>query len=158
MLTFEEYLTQTAAKGEGVNLVFEQRLFELVEVLHKITDTLTAEDVLHEVIGGLAVLIHVEEADPSQSMLTRDVDIMIQRPDLERVIQIVQEHGFRFRHTAGLDMLMYGDNVSARNAFHLLFTGEKVRPNQATPNPPIWPERKQILGKEVCVIPVSDLL
>lgn len=65
MLTFEEYLTQTAAKGEGINLVFEQRLFELVEVLHRITDTLSAEEIPHEVIGGLAVLIHVEEADPS---------------------------------------------------------------------------------------------
>ena len=55
MLTFEEYLTQAAAKGEGINLVFEQRLFELVEVLHRITDTLTAADIPHEVIGGLAV-------------------------------------------------------------------------------------------------------
>lgn len=63
MLTFEEYLTQTAANGEGINFVFEQRVFELVEVLHRITDTLTAEGVLHEVTGGLAVLFHVEEAD-----------------------------------------------------------------------------------------------
>lgn len=158
MPTFEEYLTQTAAKGEGINFVFEQRLFELVEVLHRITDTLAAADVPHEVIGGLAVLIHVEETDPSQSMLTRDVDIMINRSDLKRVTQIVQDRGFRFRHSAGLDMLTYGDNVSARNAVRLLFTGEKVRPNQATPNPPISPERKQILGKEVWVIPVADLV
>lgn len=83
---------------------------------------------------------------------------MIHRSDLERVIELAEDHGFRFRHTAGLDMLMYGENISARNAVHLLFTDEKVRPNQATPNPLISPERKQILGKEVWVIRVGDLL
>lgn len=83
---------------------------------------------------------------------------MIQRPDLDRVIAIVQERGFRLRHTAGLDMLIYGKDVSARNAVPLRFRGEKVRPTQATPNLPISPERKQILGTEVCVIPLADLL
>jgi hypothetical protein len=44
------------------------------------------------------------------------------------------------------------------NAVHLIFSGEKVRPNQAAPNPPIAPEKKIIQGKEVRVIPVADLL
>jgi hypothetical protein len=109
-------------------------------------------------IGDLAVLIHVEQADPTHSVLTRDVDLMIRRCDLEKVKEIAARHGFHFRHTAGLDMLVYGPSGSARNAVHLLFSGEKVRPNQTTPNPHIHPERKAIHGREVLVIPVPDLV
>jgi len=135
MLTFTQFLRDTAERGEAVNLVFEQRLVDLAGILHKITGPLMAEAVPHEPIGGLAVLVHVEEADPEHSTLARDVDLMIRRADLNRVTEIAARHGFRFRHAAGLDMPLYGDTTSARNAVHLLFSGEKVRPNQATPNP-----------------------
>jgi hypothetical protein len=158
MLTFTQFLREAADRGEAVNLVFEQRLFDLAGILHKITGPLMAEGVPHELIGGLAVLVHVEEADPEHATLTRDVDLMIRRSDLERVREIGARHGFRFRHTAGLDMLLYGETNSARNAVHLLFSGEKVRPNQTTPNPPIQPEKKSILGVEVFIIPVADLV
>src|ERR1035441_3287499 len=157
MLTFTQFLHDAADGVEAVNLVFEQRLFDLAGILHKITGPLIREGVPHEPIGGLAVLVHVEEADPEHSTLTRYVDLMIRRSDLERVREIGARHGFRFRHAAGLDMLLYGDTSSARNAVHLLFSGEKVRPNQATPNPHIQPEKKSILGAEVFIIPVADL-
>jgi hypothetical protein len=122
----------------------------LAGILHKITGPLMAERVPHELIGGLAVLVHVEEADPEHSTLTRDVDLMIRRADLERVTKIAARHGLR--------ALVYGETSSARNAVHLLFSGEKVRPNQATPNPPIQPEAKSILGVDVFIIPVPDLV
>ena len=38
--------------------------------------------------------------------LTRDVDLMVRREDLERVKQAAANHGFRFRHAAGVDMLI----------------------------------------------------
>src|SRR5271157_5867470 len=158
MLTFEQFIRDTAQKGEVVNLMFEERLFDLVGVLHKITDALTAENIPHELIGGLAVLIHVEEADPAQTALTRDVDLMVRRSDLERIKEAAAKNGFRFRHAAGVDMLLYGATESAKNAVHLIFSGEKVRPNQATPNPPILPEKKVIHGREVLVVPVADLV
>lgn len=158
MLTFEQFLREAAQKGEAVNLAFEQRLFELVGVLHRITSPLMAAGVPHELIGGLAVLVHVEEADPEQSTLTRDVDLMVRRSDLDRVIEIASRNGFRFRHVRGVDMLMYGETDSARNAVHLVFSGERVRPEQTLPNPPIQPESKSIHGEKVFVIPVADLV
>ena len=157
-MTFAEFLADAAEKGEVVNTLFEERLFALAGVLHRITEALTAENIPHELIGGLAVLVHVEEADPEHATLTRDVDLMVHRVDLERIKEAAAQRGFRFRHTAGVDMLLYGPTDSAKNAVHLIFSGEKVRPNQATPNPQIEPERKQIHGQEVMVIPVADLL
>ena len=40
---------------------------------------------------------------------------------------------------------------------HLHFSGEKVKPDQE-PNPPLAPERLTVYGKEVAVVPVSDLV
>jgi hypothetical protein len=158
VLTFEQFLRTTAAEGEAINTLFEERLFDLVGVLHKITRVFSDAGIPYELIGGLAVLIHVEEVNPELTALTRDVDLMIRREDLARVKEAAAGHGFRFRHSAGVDTLMYGQTDSARNAVHLIFSGEMVRPNQAEPNPPIAPERKRIHGGEVMVIPVADLL
>ncbi|HEV2382587.1 MAG TPA: hypothetical protein VG206_22700 [Terriglobia bacterium] len=155
-MEFTEFLKEAALKGEVVNLLFEERLFSLVGILQKIAGPLAAANIPYEVIGGLAVLIHVEEADAVHSILTRDVDILISRPDLDRVIAVAESGGFRFRHAAGFDMLLYGDK--AANAIHLLFSGEKVKASQATPNPPLAPERKVIQGQEVSIIPVADLV
>jgi hypothetical protein len=153
---FVEFLEETASKGEVLNLVFEERLFNLVGILQKIARPFSDAAIPYEVVGGLAVLIHVEEADPTHSVLTRDVDILISRSDLERVVAAAQSQGFRFRHAAGPDMLLYGDK--AVNAIHLLFSSEKVKAAQATPNPPVVPERKTIHGQQVPVIPVADLV
>ena len=158
MLTFEQFLADAANRGEAVNTLFGERLFGLVGILHRITDALASEHIPHEVVGGLAVLIHVEEASPEHASLTRDVDLMVRRSDLERIKLAAVKHGFRFRHAAGIDMLVYGDTESAKNAVHLIFSGEKVRPHYSAPTPPIEPERKHIHGKEVMVIPVTDLV
>jgi hypothetical protein len=96
------------------------------------------------------VLIHVEEANPELTSLTRDVDLTVRRSDLDRIKLAAARNGFRFRHSFGEDMLIYGDEQSAKNAVHLIFSGEKA--------PPIEPERKRIHGKEVMVIPVADLV
>src|ERR1700730_3075003 len=125
MLTFAQFLNEAAQKGEAVNTLFEERLFDLVGVLHKIADALASGDIPYEVIGGLAVLIHVEEVSPELSSLTRDVDLMVRRSDLDRIKEVAAKNGFRFRHAVGVDMLIYGSSESSRNAVHLLFSGEK---------------------------------
>ena len=156
-VTWEQFLQEAAAKGDVINLMFEERLFNLVSILQKIADPLTTANIPYEVIGGLAVLIHVEAADPSQSVLTRDVvDILIHRSDLDRVIAVAESAGFQFRHAAGVDMFLFGDK--ATHAVHLVFTGEKVKPGQLVANPDLSPERKTIKGQEVWVIPIADLV
>ena len=42
VLTFEQFLRSTAAKGEAINTLFEERLFDLVGVLHKVAEVLSA--------------------------------------------------------------------------------------------------------------------
>lgn len=156
MIRFEQFLEEAAEKGEVANLVFEERLFKLVGILQRITNPLNAAKVPYEVVGGLAVLIHVEQADPTHSVLTRDVDIMVRRSDLEKIISVTEAQGFKFRHVAGVDMLLYGGK--ALNSIHLLFAEEKVKAAEAISNPALSPQPMNILGEEVYVAPLADLV
>jgi hypothetical protein len=158
MLTFAEFLGNAASKREFVNVLFEERVFELIGTLQKLSAPLEQAGVPHELVGGLAVFLHVENADSTHSSLTRDIDILIQRDDLPRVIALAEGHGFRFRHSAGVDMLLYGETNSARNAVHLLFAGEKVKDSQLEVHPGIRPVRAGLHGQEFLVIPVVDLV
>ena len=156
--TYEEFLLRAVEKGEVMNPIFEERLFALVAALRRIADALAADQIPYEVIGGLAVLIHVEEANPEYSALTRDVDLMVRRQDLERLKEAAAKRGFRFRHVAGVDMLIHQESKHARDAVHLIFSEERVRAGDLAPTPSLNPERKNILGAEVMVVPVADLL
>jgi hypothetical protein len=157
MLTLEQFLRETATKGEAINLMFEERLYGLVEIVHKVADMFTTEGIPYEIIGGMAVASHIDRVDRDQVMLTRDVDIMIDRSDFELVKEAAPRHGFHYRHAAGLDMLLHGDEKKAIRGVHLLFSSEKVRPNQ-TPNPSLTPERITLYGKQVSIVPVADLV
>ena len=158
MVTFAEFVENAASKREFVNLLFEQRVFELIATLQKLSLPLEEAAVPHELVGGLAVFLHVENADSTHSSLTRDIDVMIRRDDLPRVVTIAEEHGFRFRHSAGEDMLLYGEPTSARNAVRLLFAGEKVKPSQLESHSGIHPVRVGLHGQDFWVIPVLDLV
>ena len=90
--------------------------------------------------------------------MTRGIDILIRRDDLPRVVAIAEELGFRYRHSAALDMLLYGESISARNAVHLLFAGEKVNETQLEAHPAIRPVRAGLQGQDFLVVPVVDLV
>ena len=51
MLTFEQFLLNTAEKGGSLNTLFEERLFALVGTLEKIAGALAAEKIPYEVRG-----------------------------------------------------------------------------------------------------------
>jgi hypothetical protein len=54
--------------------------------------------------------------------------------------------------------LLYGETNSARNAVHLLYSGEKVKATQLEPHPRINPVRAGLHGQDFLVIPVLDLV
>jgi hypothetical protein len=158
MVSFGEFLEKAATQRDFVNILFEERVFEPIGTRQKLSVPLEEAAVPHEPIGGLAVFLHVENADSTHSSLTRDIDVMIERTDLPRAIAIAESHGFRLGHSAGLDMLLYGESNSARNAVQLLFAREKVKETQLEANPAIRPTRVGLHGQEFMVMPVPDLV
>ncbi|HEX5471671.1 MAG TPA: nucleotidyltransferase family protein [Lacipirellulaceae bacterium] len=80
----------------------------------------------YAVIGGHAVAAWVSRVDEAAVRNTQDVDILLRRDDLERAKVALSALGFVFRHDDGVDMFLGGPKAKARDAIHIVFSGEKV--------------------------------
>lgn len=49
----------------------------------------------------------------------------------------MESAGFVYRHVKSIDMFLDGPGSKARDAVHVLFAGEKVRPDDPVPTPEI---------------------
>ena len=68
---------------------------------------------------------------------TKDVDVLVRRQDFARVIAALQSVGFVYHNVAGVDMFLDGPEGSVRSAIHIVFGGEKVRPEDSLPIPDV---------------------
>jgi hypothetical protein len=107
--------------------------------LLRATAALDAAKVAYAVIGGNAVAVWVARVDRAAVRNTQDVDILIRRSDLTAARAALETVGFVYRHAAGIDMFLDGEKAKARDAVHVLFVGEKVRPEYVEPTPDVEP-------------------
>jgi len=96
---------------------------------------LESAGVPYAVAGGNAVAAWVSRVDEAAVRNTRDVDILIRRSDLDAAIKAMARAGFVFRQSAGVTMFLDGAEAKARDAVHVVFADEKVRPKYALPAP-----------------------
>jgi hypothetical protein len=112
------------------------RAVELVKNrLLRATAALKTAGVAHAVIGGNAVAAWVGRIDQSAVRFTQDVDLLIRRDDLNATRIALEAIGFRYRQSSGIDMFLDGPDAKARDAVHIIFAGERVRPQYALPAP-----------------------
>ena len=116
---------------------------------------LDAGGIPYAVAGGNAIAAWVTRVDEAAVRNTRDVDIMIRRTDLNAVKTALESAGFIHRRTAGVDIFLDGPGSSVRDAVHIIYAGEMVRPHEALPNPEIERSERadefQILDLEALV-------
>jgi len=91
----------------------------------------------HIIVGGHAVASWVARVDKEAVRNTKDVDLMVPRQDFLRVIDILQSIGFIHQNVSGVDLFLDGPEGSVRSAIHIVFAGEKVRPDYVLPTPEI---------------------
>ena len=111
------------------------------ERLRRAAAALEAAGVAYAVIGGNAVAAWVGEVDEAAVRNTQDVDILLRRGDLEAAKAALTPVGFIYRHSAGIDMFLDGPGAKARDAVHVLFANEKVRPEYSTTAPDVTESR-----------------
>ena len=75
--------------------------------------------------------------DESAVRNTQDVDILLRRGDLETAKNALAAAGFVYRHVKGVGMFLDGLEAKARDAVHVVFSGEKVRPEYLLPVPDV---------------------
>jgi hypothetical protein len=107
------------------------------ERLKRATAALDVAGVPYAVVGGHAVADWVGRVDEAAVRNTADVDILIRRSDLEAAKATLATAGFVHTRTLSLDIFLDGPNGRARDAVHILYAGEKVRPEHLTPAPEV---------------------
>lgn len=118
-----------------------ERMLRPVELvrdrLRRATAALEQARVPYAVIGGNAVAAWVTRVDPSAVRFTQDVDVLIDRADLDAARTALESAGFNYRHAAGVSMFLDGPQARARDAVHVIFASEKVRAEYPFPAPTV---------------------
>lgn len=91
----------------------------------------------HAVIGGNAVAAWVARVDAEAVRNTKDVDVLVRRRDFQRVIDALESVGFVYRNVADVDLFLDGPEGSVRTGIHIVFAGERVRPDYFLPAPDV---------------------
>ena len=136
--------------------VYDIHIGKLIDTVRRLHAMVERAGVQYRVIGGLAVFLHVSARDMDHARATNDIDVAVDRHALDRIAEVCSEYGFRYRHAAGVDMLV--DAVDRKNApgIHFVFVREKVRPEY----PETVPDFSQPVQTEegLLLAPVTDLV
>jgi hypothetical protein len=101
------------------------------------TRALRQAGVPYALVGGNAVAAWVATVDEAAVRNTQDVDILIRRQDFDSARAALEAAGFFYRRAASLDVFLDHPGASPRQAVHLIFANEKVRPHEPMANPDV---------------------
>ncbi len=131
--------------GDALWRRMERAVEKIQERLERTASTLEAAGIPYAIIGGHAVRAWVAQADEAAVRTTRDVDILLRRADFPRAIEAMEKAGFLYRHVKSIDMFLEGPGTKARDAVHVRFANEKVRPDDPVPAPDV--DESEIVDK-----------
>ena len=92
------------------------------------TAALAAAKISYAVIGGNAVAAWVARVDRAAVRNTQDVDILLRRADFEAAKLALESEGFVYCKVLEVDCFLDGPDASPRDAVHIVFANEKVKP------------------------------
>jgi hypothetical protein len=123
--------------------------------LARATAALEAAGVPYAVVGGNAVAVWVATVDAAAVRNTQHVDILLRRVDLEGAKGILEAAGFIYRGLDGIELFLDGSDATRRDAVHVLFAQEKVRPHYEAPTPDVSDSEKP---KDFSVVKLEPLV
>ena len=120
-----------------------QGIEKVQDRLMRATRALAGAGIDYAVIGGNAVAAWVSRVDDSVVRATRDVDLLVRRDDMEAITAALEAAGFKHRSVSILggkgriEMFLDGPRAKARDGVHLIFAGERVKPESIEPSPEV---------------------
>src|ERR1700741_4301243 len=131
------WVAQTVGMGPALLDRMERAVGNVRERLLRATAALNETGLPYAVVGGNAVASWVATVDEGAVRNTRDVDLLVRRSDLPAITAALEQAGFVGGEL--LDVIMFRDGPEGKpsEAVHLLFTGEKTRPDHPLPAPEI---------------------
>lgn len=113
-------------------------MIEAVEAVRRralrATAALASAHIPYAVIGGNAVAAWVARVDRAAVRNTQDVDILIRRIDFEAAKIALENEGFFYTKVLEEDCFLDGPDANPRDAVHIVFANEKVKPKDMEVN------------------------
>ncbi len=97
--------------------------------LRKVTAALDAANIPYAVIGGHAVAAWVNRVDPSATRSTKDVDLLVQEHDLNRIQAVMASLGFKREDLRRLVIFTDPQDPSHRTGVKLVCGDSLIRPS-----------------------------
>ena len=144
------------ARPPGVWEKYLMALDEVTDRLERITKALTDGGVPYALVGGQAVILWVTTKDPDAIRTTKDVDILIRRADLPKARAAALSVGMDYFEVMGVGMFLEHTNPNPRRGVHLIWAGEKVRPENPLPAPMV--DQREMLEPGKAVVLLADLV
>jgi len=131
------WTAQTVGMNGEILDRMERAVAKVRERLLRATAALNRAGVPYAVVGGNAVASWVATIDEGAVRTTRDIDLLVRRSDLPAITAALEQAGFVADEL--LDVVMFRDGPEGKpsEAVHLLFAGEKTRPDHLLPAPEI---------------------
>jgi hypothetical protein len=131
------WTAQTVGMSWDILDRMERAVAKVRERLLRVTAALNQAAIPYAVAGGNAVASWVATVDEGAVRNTRDIDVLVRRCDLPEITATLEQAGFVRDEL--LDVVMFRDGPEGKpsEAVHLLFSGEKTRPDHLLPAPEI---------------------
>lgn len=128
-------------------------LDDVTQRLERITLALEKASVPYALVGGQAVAMWVATRDPSAVRTTKDVDVLLRREDLPRARAAARSAGLDYFEVMGVGMFLERRDPNPRRAVHLVWAGERVRPEYLYAAPAIDERETLEPGRSVVSLP-----
>ncbi len=115
----------------------ERAVERVHERMVKTARALESAGIPYAVIGGNAVAALVGSKDPGAVRNTKDVDILLERSDLDRAAQAMSAAGFDLTDVGGITVFLDREDPMPSRGVHVLFAGERIRPHDPVTAPPV---------------------
>jgi len=147
---------QSPASSAGLWERYRMALDDVTDRLQRIALALEQAGVPFALVGGQAVALWVATKDPAAVRTTKDVDILLRREDLPKARGAAAAAGFDYFEVVGVGMFLERSDPKPRKAVRLLWAGEKVRPENPLPAPPV--DERETLEPGKHVVSVAGLV
>jgi hypothetical protein len=127
-------------------------LDEVTDRLERIVRALDEAGVPYALVGGQAVALWVATKDPAAVRTTKDVDILLRREDLPRARAAAAAVAMDYFEVLGVGMFLDRSDPHPRKAVHLVWAGEKVRPEYPLCSPTVEERETLEPGKHVVAL------
>ncbi len=135
---------------------YTMALDDVTARLERICKALGAAGVPFALVGGQAVALWVASRDPAAVRTTKDVDILLRREDLPQARAAALAVRMDYFEVMGVGMFLDREDPNPRHAVHLVWAGERVRPEYEWPSPTI--QERQELSAGLPVVSLAGLV